>query len=61
MSKEKSPAKKISKGSSVKITDGEHDGKLGKVTHLRAATGEAHVELESGKVVNVPASTLVAA
>jgi transcription antitermination factor NusG len=56
----KPKANAIEKGSAVKITEGEHADKLGKVVHLRAATSEAHVELESGKVVNVPATFLVA-
>ena len=61
MSKEKSSKKEITKGSKVKITEGEHADQLGEVKHLRAATGEAHVELATGKVINVPAADLVAA
>jgi len=61
MAKAKAEVKKLAKGSAVKITDGEHADKLGKVAHLRAATGEAHVELESGRVVNVPVASLAAA
>jgi len=62
MTKEKVTAKKaISKGSKVKITAGEHADKIGEVKHLRAATGEAHVELDGGKVVNVAAVDLAAA
>jgi len=54
--------KGIEKGDKVKITDGEHEGKLGTVKHLRALTGEAHVELaDGGKVVNVQVATLAAA
>jgi len=55
------PAKEIKVGGAVKINDGEHAGKLGTLKHLRAATSEAHVELESGRVVNVPADAIAAA
>jgi len=62
MAQAKTKPKGIMKGDKVKITDGEHSGQLGKVVHLRAATGEAHVELaETGKTVNVPVADLAAA
>jgi len=61
VSKDKGKAKEISKGSAVRITSGDHMDKVGKVLHLRALTGEAHVELESGAVVNVPFAALAAA
>jgi transcription antitermination factor NusG len=62
MSKDKGKSKAISKGDNVNITAGKHADKRGKVLHIRALTGEAHIELaDSGAVVNVQVSTLEAA
>lgn len=60
MTKTTGKPKAITKGDKVKIT-GEHEGQLGTVLHLRAATGTAHVELDGGKVVSVPVVDLAAA
>jgi transcription antitermination factor NusG len=54
-------AAKIEKDSKVSILKGEHEGARGEIKHIRAHTGQAHVELESGKVVVVPLESVAAA
>ena len=53
--------KGVKVGEAVKVIAGEHEAKTGTLRHLRAATGEAHVELDGGKVVNVAVADLAAA
>jgi len=48
-------------GQAVKVLAGTHEGQQGTLKHLRALTGEAHVEVDGGKVVNVAAADLAAA
>jgi len=59
MSKEK--GKSIKKGDRVKVTDGEHAGKVGVLKHTRAATSSGVVELDNGQSVGVKLHELAAA
>jgi transcription antitermination factor NusG len=62
MAQAKFKTKEIKKGDKVKITGGEHDGKVGELKHIRAATADAHVELaDTGKMVLVKLADLAAA